>query len=153
VKGLVGRALLAAQAFTAAHPDAVITSGKRGLVEQAQAMARNTVAAGRRWISLTYSRSDVRIALQTWLDAHPNAKTEGEIANGLLSVLRRFSRAKLAGLSKHLCGLAFDVQPVDGERGEAMKQTLRELAAKYGGKFLEREGGLIRWHIEFPEAA
>ncbi len=153
MKGLAGVALVAATEFLAAHPDAVITSGRRGLVEQANAMARNVARAGRRWIAKTYAKPlcDAARACQAWVDAHEKA-TEPEIARGLLGVLPRFSRTQLAKLSRHFSGLAFDVQPVAGPRGEAMKATLRALAAKYGGLFLDREGGREIWHLQFPEA-
>jgi hypothetical protein len=52
----------------------------------------------------------------------------------------------LAMLSKHLSGDAFDVQPVDTDAA-AIKKTIRGL--KGLDRFLEKEGGLIRWHAQF----
>ena len=42
-----------------------------------------------------------------------------------------------------LSGLAFDVQPVT-EDADAIKKSIRALAGL--DKFLEMEGGLVRWH-------
>jgi hypothetical protein len=49
-------------------------------------------------------------------------------------------------VSKHLSGDAFDVQPVD-INAEAIKATIRGLAGL--DKFLDKEGGLVRWHAQF----
>ena len=43
-------------------------------------------------------------------------------------------------------GEAFDVQPVDKD-ADAIKKTIRGLDGL--GKFLDSEGGLVRWHAEF----
>ena len=50
-------------------------------------------------------------------------------------------------MSKHFSGEAFDVQPVPGSKGEAIKAAIRKLPGLV--KFLEAEGGLVRWHAQF----
>ena len=52
-----------------------------------------------------------------------------------------------ARLSKHFSGQAFDVQPVAGAAGSAIKKTIRALPKL--NNFLEKEGGLVRWHADF----
>jgi hypothetical protein len=135
------------------HPSVVFTSGLRNKADQARAMASNVVGE-RRWIKKTYSESTARDACQKWVDQNPQAKSKPEIAEGLKRVLDCFTDAQLGALSRHLSGNAFDVQPVE-KGGEEIKETLRSLAngaKKHGhkhAKFLDKEGGLTRWHIQF----
>ena len=134
-----------AYALKAAHPDVVFTSGRRSKEDQARAMSGNVVA-NRKWIEQTYAASDLRTKCQEWVDAHPEKKTAGEIAAGLVSVFNTFADADLGKFSKHLSGEAFDVQPVEKD-AEEIKKTIRALAGL--SKFLDTEGGLVRWHAQF----
>ena len=88
----------------------------------------------------------MRTKCQKWVDDNPSKKTQAEIAEGLLSVLSEADDADLAKFSKHLSGEAFDVQPIDAD-GDAIKKTIRGLAGL--DKFLDSEGGLVRWHAQF----
>jgi hypothetical protein len=142
---LRGAARAAAYALKKAHPSVKFTSGRRNKADQARAMASNVVH-NRNWIEDTYAPSTVSKACQKWVDGHPDAKTQEEIAAGLLSVLDVATDAHLARLSRHLSGDAFDVQPVESD-AEAIKKTIRGL--KGLDVFLEKEGGLIRWHAQF----
>ena len=72
-----------------------------------------------------------------------------EIQAGLLSVLDRASDAELARFSFHLGGMAFDVQPVT-VGADKIKATIRQLSGL--DKFLDTEGGLVRWHAQFRGA-
>ncbi len=143
---LAPSARAAALALLAKHPDVVFTSGRRGLADQAQAMASNIVL-NRRWIAETYRATAERDQLQAWVDANPEATTRDGIAAGLLAIMETWGDAQRARLSRHFAGLAFDVRPVGGGDGEAIKVTIRGLPGLV--KFLEREGGLVRWHAEF----
>jgi len=156
VKGLIGKAAIAWDAFSAKFPGAVMTSGARTLEDQARVMAPHVVR-DRRWVAKTYRQPlcAVARALQLWSDAHPKA-TEPEIVAGFTMVMRRFSAFELAKLTRHVARLAFDVLPVAGELGAAMKDELRDLARRYGGLFLDHEGADEVWHLQFdpePEAA
>lgn len=142
---LTGNARAAAYALKRAHPTVSFTSGRRNKADQARAMAGNAVD-NRRWIEQTYKASALRTSCQAWVDAHPEQTTQAEIAAGLLSVFDTATAADLAGFSKHLSGEAFDVQPVEQDAA-AIKQTLRSLPGL--DKFLEMEGGLVRWHAQF----
>ncbi len=127
------------------HPEVVFTSGRRDKAAQARAMASN-VAKKRKWIVETYRESAARAACQTWVDDHPAATTEAQIQEGLLSVFNSLPADQLGGLSKHLSGNAFDVQPLV-EGADAVKASIRRLEGLV--LFLDREGGLVRWHAEF----
>lgn len=135
----------AAYALKKAHPSIVFTSGRRNKDDQARAMASNVVK-NRKWIEETYKSSDLRTKCQKWIDDNPGRKTQAEIAAGLVSVFDTATDAELGGFSKHLSGEAFDVQPVDKD-ADAIKKTIRGLAGL--DKFLDTEGGLVRWHAQF----
>ncbi|MCP2341532.1 S8 family serine peptidase [Actinomadura rupiterrae] len=134
-----GAALLLAR-----HPGTVFTSGRRDARAQAHAMAVNVVA-NRRWIEQTYSSEPERAELQQWVDHHP-AATADQIAAGLRAILDGWSDARRARLSKHFGGLAFDVQPVTAD-ADQIKADIRALPGL--DRFLDREGGITRWHAQF----
>jgi len=135
----------AAYALKKAHASVVFTSGRRDKADQARAMAGNVVE-NRDWIEETYAKTDLRDKCQKWVDDNPEKKTKDEIAAGLESVLDAATDAQLGTLSKHLSGEAFDVQPVEND-ADAIKKAMRALEGL--GKFLESEGGLVRWHAQF----
>lgn len=136
---------IAAYALKKAHPAVRFTSGRRGKADQARAMAGNVVT-NRKWIEQTYAKSPLRTKCQDWVDQIPDKKTKAEIADGLLSVFDDADDEALGKFSKHLSGEAFDVQPVDTDADE-IKKTIRGLAGL--DKFLDTEGGLVRWHAQF----
>jgi hypothetical protein len=135
----------AAYILKRAHPSVHFTSGRRDKNSQASAMASN-VALNRQWIKQTYIQSTVRDACQKWVDDNPDKKTKEAICQGLISVFDSMTDLQLARISKHLSGDAFDVQPVQ-QNAEAIKATIRALPGLE--KFLDREGGLERWHAQF----
>lgn len=142
---LRGAARKGAYALKKAHPAVKFTSGRRNKEDQARAMASNVVL-NRKWIEETYAASTVSRACQRWVDKNPDKTTKADIQAGLLSVLDAATDAQLALLSKHLSGDAFDVQPVVTD-ADAIKRTIRRL--KGLDRFLEKEGGLVRWHAQF----
>jgi len=140
-------ALSAARALKKKHPNISFTSGRRGAVDQARAMASNVVHK-RDWIRRTYTATAESRALQAWVDSHPQADTQAEIQAGLLGIMRGWNDAQKGRLSKHFSGQAFDVQLIpNGATATAVKATIRGLPGLT--KFLEREGGLVRWHAQF----
>jgi hypothetical protein len=143
---LRGRARIAAYALKKAHPTVVFTSGRRSLIDQARAMAQN-VSKNRKWISETYAASTLGARCQRWLDINAKKTSQADIQQGLLDVLKAATDTERGHLSKHLSGDAFDVQPVTDD-AEAIKRTLRKLV-KPRGRFLDVEGGLVRWHAQF----
>ncbi len=142
---LAPKARRAAYALKQAHPSIRFTSGRRSTRDQARAMAGNVVK-NRKWIEATYRASAVRTKCQEWVDTHRDKKTKAEIAKGLLAVLDTFGAVALGRFSRHLSGNAFDVQPVE-KGAKAIKETIRALPGL--DKFLEKEGGLVRWHVQF----
>ena len=142
---LRGEAKRAAYALKEAHPSVKFTSGRRGKEDQARAMSANVVK-NRKWIEQTYVSTTISRACQKWVDDNPDETTKEEIAAGLLAVMNAHTDAEVGKISKHLSGDAFDVQPVE-TNAAAIKRTIRGL--KGLDKFLEKEGGLVRWHAQF----
>jgi hypothetical protein len=128
-----------------AHPELHFVSGRRTIARQARAMARNIVeSADRRWIEKVYVAA---APLQAWVNDHGEAADVETLAAGLLETLQAMSPAEQAGVSKHLSGDAFDLQPVHGEAEAAIRETIGTLPGLV--KFIDREGGLERWHVQF----
>jgi uncharacterized protein DUF4157 len=142
--GLAKTAKEAAKMLKKKHPDILFTSGRRTVAQQAHAMASNIVQSNnRQWIKQTY-RSAAK--LQKWVDDNPKVTTVDDIAKGLETVLNAMAESDRAKISKHLSGEAFDVQPQDKD-AEAIKKDIQALPGIT--KFLDKEGGLIRWHAQF----
>ena len=109
-------------------------------------MAGNVVK-NRKWIEQTYAPSSERNELQKWIDDNPTATTQAQIAAGLELVMETWTDSQLRKITYHTTGDAFDIQPVAGEDGEKIKTSIGKL--KDLRKFLEKEGGLSIWHLEF----
>ncbi len=139
----------AARTLAEKHAAVVFTSGRRTVSEQASAMAGNVVN-NRKWIEQTYEQSAERDSLQKWVDEHPNARTKDQVSTGLSSIMKNWTDDQRKKLSRHFSGQAFDVNPVAGEDGKKIKDSIRNL--KYLRKFLDKEGGLVIWHAEFEKA-
>jgi hypothetical protein len=147
---LVGNAARAAAALQTAYPGVVFTSCRRTRSDQASAMAANE-EQDHAWISETYVGSDVEQACQAYCAAHPNLG-QSDLAAGLLAILNGFSDTALHKLSYHLAGQAFDVQP-----GSCDVSAFASLVSQATGagelscKFLPKEGGLTRWHLQIGD--
>lgn len=124
------------------HPEVEFTSGRRDIHQQAHAMAGNVVS-NRKWIGQTYLAG---AKLQQWVDKHPEAKTVDQITAGLEETMKAMPEDELMKISRHLTGRAFDVRPVTGNAA-AIKADILKLPGLH--KFLDKEGGLVRWHAQF----
>jgi len=139
---LAPTAKAAAKLLLGKHPNIEFTSGRRDVRQQAHAMAGN-VAHDRKWIGNTYIKGQ---KLQAWVDAHPEAVTVDQITAGLTQVMNTMSEDERSKISRHLTGRAFDVRP-QKQNAKAIKADIRALPGL--NKFLEQEGGLVRWHAQF----
>ncbi len=134
-----------ALALREAHPELRFVSGRRTIARQARAMARNIVeSADRSWIANVYVAA---APLQAWVDVHPEADTVEALTAGLEATLRAMTPADQARVSKHLSGDAFDLRPGHGETEAAIRATIHGLPGLV--KFIDREGGIERWHVQF----
>lgn len=119
------------------------TSGHRDVRQQARAMAVNTLL-NRKWVGQTYRKGG---PIQAWIDAHPDATQADELAEGIYQLIAALPPDQQ--ISHHLlmpCPV-FDIEPRIDAIGERIYQAIPTLPGLT--KFLEREGGLIRWHVEF----
>ncbi len=132
----------AAEILHRKYPHLEFTSGRRSKFQQAHAMANNVVK-NRKWIGQTYLAG---AKLQRWVDTHPEAKTVDAITAGLAEVIQSMADEECNKISRHLTGRAFDVRPVTANAAK-IKADIRALPGLH--KFLDKEGGLIRWHAQF----
>ncbi|HEX3144195.1 MAG TPA: hypothetical protein VHQ64_09495 [Pyrinomonadaceae bacterium] len=140
---LAPTAKAAAKLLLQKHPNIQFTSGRRDVQQQAHAMAGNIVKHDRQWIGNTYLKAQ---KLQAWVDAHPEAVTVDQITAGLTQVMNKMPEDERSKISRHLTGRAFDVRPLK-QNAKAIKADIRALPGL--NKFLEKEGGLVRWHAQF----
>lgn len=138
----------AAQSLLAQHPNVIFTSGRRDLLGQARSMAQNVVK-NRKWIEQTYLPSMASRELQLFVDENPSSNGVQSLTLGLNSVLVRLPPGEAGKISKHLSGMAFDVQPVTGPTRDAVIATIMALPGL--DKFLQKEGGLERFHLQFRD--
>ncbi len=126
------------------HPTLEFTSGRRTVRQQAHAMAGNIVVLhDRQWIGKTYLAG---AKLQQWVDQHPQAVTVDAITDGLEQTMNAMPEADLMKISRHLTGRAFDIRPVI-LNSKVIKADILKLPGLH--KFLDHEGGHVRWHAQF----
>jgi hypothetical protein len=134
----------AATIIKSKHPMLEFTSGRRDIRQQAHAMAANIVALhDRKWIGKTYLAGG---KLQTWVDSHPEAGTVDALTDGLERTMTAMPENELMKISRHLTGRAFDIRPITAN-AEGIKADIRRLPGLH--RFLDREGGQVRWHAQF----
>lgn len=146
--GLRGVALEVATHILSRFPRAKLTSGRRDVHDQATAMATNTMK-DKTFIRSTYRPSKASELCAAWVEKRTTLNFM-DTARAFNVILSHLPDAELAKLSKHLSGDAFDIQPIDGPDGDAIKAALYDAAKTHKGKFLEREGNLVRWHWQGP---
>lgn len=135
-------------------PWVLFTSGRRTLEKQAHAMACN-VAVRRDFIARTYISCGEE--LQLVVNRNPEWVTVEQLEHGLFAYMRdEMKPERLAQLSYHMTGDAFDVLPLIGQSPVQREQavcTIHAIEALPGlDKFLTREAGLPRWHLQFTKS-
>lgn len=150
---LAPSAQTAAKLLLEKFPDLVLTSGRRNLYAQAQAMATNTIQDGELWISNTYKDSVAIQKLQQAVIDHSSRPRGFDVPylTGILSaILAQMPIEEQNSVSRHLTGLAFDIEPITEEPlATEVKEFIKALPKL--NKFLEREGNLSRFHLQFNE--
>ena len=108
-------------------------------------MSQN-IAADKTYLIKTYKSSKAKDACVAWCENNPSKKAK-DIEAGLLKVLNDLSDTDVQKISRHLGGLAFDVQP-----NSCDLKTLKSIVEKqFSGEFLDHEGKLCRWHAQFKK--
>lgn len=132
-------------ALLAAVPTLKITSGRRTLTSQLEAMLINE-AASPGYIAKTYIPTPIIKWLVRKVQQDKNVKmTPARRALGYtFDIEDKFSHADQQRLSRHITGEAVDFQPGTPAEEAAI---LKVLATMPPTKFLTKEGSLVRWHI------
>ena len=133
-------------------PQVVFTSGRRDLSDQARVMALNIVdSQNRNWIKDTYVKGHL---IQPVIDAYPDVKSVEALSSLICLRLKELEPEQVMLISAHLTGDAFDIRPLTDTMGvptsngwEIIDFIRRSLE---GSKMLLKEGGAIRWHVQFP---
>ncbi len=86
------------------------------------------------------------MTIQQWVDQHPEAETVDAITRGLEQTMNTMPEADLMKISRHLTGRAFDVRPII-LNARVIKADISKLPDL--DKFLDHEGGHVRWHAQF----
>jgi hypothetical protein len=134
----------AATILKSKHPTLEFTSGRRSIFQQAHAMAANIVSLhDRKWIGKTYLAG---AKLQAWVDKHPEAVTVDALTAGLEQTMNAMAEEERTKISRHLTGRAFDIRPVV-LNAKKIKASIQALPGLH--KFLDHEGGHVRWHAQF----
>lgn len=139
-------------ALLAAVPSLKITSGRRTLTSQLEAMLANEAHAPG-YIAKTYIPTPIIKWLVRKVKQDKNVKmTPARRALGYtFDIEDKFSHADQQRLSRHITGCAVDFQPGTPAEEAAIVKVLDEgavLKLLPRTKFLTREGGLSRWHIQ-----
>ena len=143
---LRGAARKGAYALKKTHPSVTFTSGRRDKEDQARAMASNVVL-NRNWIEETYASSKVSKACQKWVDDNPEKTTKEDIQEGLLSVLNDATDCAVGDVEQAPVGRR--LRRPTGRHRCRRDQEDHPWRSKVWTEFLEKEGGLIRWHAQF----
>jgi len=133
-------------ALLAAVPTLKITSGRRTLTSQLEAMLVNE-AASPGYIQKTYIQTPIIRWILKQLHTRNLAKmTPARRALGwTFDIEDKFSHADQQRLSRHITGDACDFQPGTPTEEAAILKVLTTMPPT---KFLTREGGLVRWHVQ-----
>lgn len=150
--GLEGDALDVAREALRRWPTVVIVSSLRATSSQAHAMATNVIEHAaknegeRNWIELTYFPSLAARRCNAW--ALQNDVSLERMAEAFTSILEQLPDGEIEHLSKHLAAPGRKARAVDFEPpGSPELCAYLEAEAKArGGRFLQREGGLVRCH-------
>jgi hypothetical protein len=147
---LAPRAKTGAVLLNERFPDIQFTSGLRDTRAQARVMASNQLRKPF-WIKNTYIHGR---DLQQLIDAQgPQLLTQVALQEFIQNWLESRSVEDLAGFSRHLGGYAFDIKPIVDHKGDTTALGFDVLAFVHTvvlpEKFLQWEGGLQVWHLQF----
>lgn len=143
------------------HPDAIFTSGRRDLMDQARAMAQNAVAFGATWLNDTYKNKRIVNHLMTYMEENPELCRDSKVlGHHFYEQLQEHFAAEYEKFP-HLRGDAFDIRYprlrnglYDRPSGDQIMQTIRSLPER--GIPLEwvtdQEGKLVVIHASIKPA-
>lgn len=143
------------------HPEAVFTSGKRDVLDQARAMATNVVRYGPVWLNDTYKNKAIVKVLMTYTEEHKEAASSvALLSQGFYNELMEHFSGHLMQFP-HVRGDAFDIAwpklqggMIDQIAGERICKTIEALPGEFGLELLLRKEGEHRViHAQFNRSA
>ena len=144
--------------FLGRFPEAIFTSGRRDIADQARAMAQNVVGTANRsgnptWIRATYVETPLSRTLQECVDelSAIECPSQDDLTQAFENILKLSLPPELRTVSWHMSGDAFDVQPTTElqEHADYLRQLVQARIVDGGaGKVLTMEGGLVRCHCQ-----
>ena len=140
------------------HPDAVFTSGRRDLMDQARAMAQNAVAFGATWLNDTYKNKRIVNHLMTYMEENPEHCRDAKVlGHHFYEQLQEHFAGEYAKFP-HLRGDAFDIRYprlknglYNRPDGDKIMATIRALP-EHGIPLewvTDQEGRLVVIHAQF----
>lgn len=140
------------------HPEAVFTSGRRDLMDQARAMAQNVFTFGPTWLNDTYKNKRVVAHLMTYVEEHPEHCQDPKVLGHHFYEEMQEHFAGEFSRFPHLRGDAFDIRYprlknglYDRPAGDRLMATIRGLP-EYGIPLdwvTDKEGQLVVIHAQF----
>lgn len=143
-----------------AHPDAVFTSGRRDILDQARVMAANVVRYGPAWLDDTYKNKQIVRVLMTYTEENKDkASSVALLSQGFYRELMEHFSGHLMQFP-HVRGDAFDIAwprlkdgLIDRIKGEAICATIEALPVELGLQLLlKKEGRHHVIHAQFNHA-
>lgn len=140
------------------HPEAIFTSGKRDIMDQARAMAQNAIRYGSGWLDSTYKDKRIVKCLMTYMEENPEHCAEPKIlAHHFYEQLQEHFSGDLMKFP-HVRGDAFDIQYPrlknglhDKPSADRIMATIRSLP-EFGMPLewvTDQEGKLRVIHVQF----
>ena len=144
------------------HPEAVFTSGRRDIMDQARAMAQNAVRYGSGWLASTYKDQRIVNCLMTYMEENPEQCSNSQVLSQRFhEQLQEHFAADLLKFP-HVRGDAFDIQYPrlknglhDVSTADRIMATIRQLP-EYGIPLewvTDREGKLRVIHMSVKPTA
>ena len=141
------------------HPEAIFTSGKRDIMDQARVMAQNAIRYGSAWLDSTYRDKRIVKCLMTHMEENPEQCSDPKVlAHAFYEQLQENFVGDLVKFP-HVRGDAFDIAwprlgngLIDRTAGELICKTIERLPMDADiplDLLLRKEGKLDVIHAQF----
>ena len=141
------------------HPEAVFTSGRRDIMDQARVMAYNAIRYGSGWLDSTYKDKRIVNCLMTHMEENPEQCSDPKVlAHAFYEQLQENFAGDLMKFP-HVRGDAFDIAwpklgngLIDRASGELICKTIERLPIDFDiplDLLLRKEGKLDVIHAQF----
>ena len=143
------------------HPEAIFTSGRRDIMDQARVMATNVIRYGASWLNDTYRDKRIVKCLMTYMEENPEKCSDiSLLKEGFHEQLQENFAADLLRFP-HVRGDAFDIAwpklhngLINRPAGELICKTIERLPVDFDiplDLLLRKEGQLDVIHAQFKK--